>query len=112
MRGRDHGRCLTEETLTEYLEGGLDPPVKAASEVHLIACDNCRSRLGFYMRLLAQEVSAEELGGDGCVELLLRERRKVAHTAERAGLVFDLHHQHRVYAAIDRAQVLQQGRER
>jgi len=60
MRGRDHGRCLTEETLTEYLEGGLDPPVKAASEVHLIACDNCRSRLGFYMRLLAQEVSAEE----------------------------------------------------
>src|SRR5438876_12362937 len=60
MRGRDHGQCLTEETLTEYLKGGLDPPVKAASEVHLIACDNCRGRLGFYMRLLAQEVTAEE----------------------------------------------------
>src|SRR6266568_2189467 len=60
MRGRDHGQCLTEETLTEYLEGGLDPPVKTASEAHLIACDNCRSRLGFYMRLLAQEVTAEE----------------------------------------------------
>ena len=60
MRGRDHGQCLTEETLTEYLEGRLDPPVKAASEVHLIACDDCRSRLGFFMHLLAQNVSGEE----------------------------------------------------
>ena len=27
----DHGQCLTEETLTDYLEGGLDPVIKAAS---------------------------------------------------------------------------------
>jgi tetratricopeptide (TPR) repeat protein len=56
----DHGQCLTEETLTEYLEGGLDPAIKAASEVHLVACDECRQRLGSYMRLLNEEVTAEE----------------------------------------------------
>jgi tetratricopeptide (TPR) repeat protein len=56
----DHGQCLTEETLTDYLEGGLDPAVKAASEVHLVGCDDCRSRLGFYMRLLSEDMSAEE----------------------------------------------------
>ena len=56
----DHGQCLTEETLTDYLEGGLDPAVKAASEVHLLACEDCRRRLGFFMRLLDKEVSPEE----------------------------------------------------
>jgi len=55
-----HGQCLTEETLTEYLEGGLDPAIKAASEVHLIACDDCRGSLAFYMRLLEKEILAEE----------------------------------------------------
>jgi hypothetical protein len=55
-----HGQCLTEETLTEYLEGVLDPALKAASEVHLIACDECRSRLVFFMRVLEKEVVAEE----------------------------------------------------
>jgi len=58
--GKDHGECLTEETFTEYLEGGLDPPVKAASEVHLVACDVCRNRLGYFMRVLGQEVKPEE----------------------------------------------------
>src|SRR5438552_7242313 len=57
---KDHGQCLTEETLTDYLEGGLDPAIRAASEVHLIGCDACRSKLGFYMRLLNEEISAEE----------------------------------------------------
>ncbi|HLH32180.1 MAG TPA: hypothetical protein VKY31_13335 [Terriglobia bacterium] len=60
MRGNDHGECLAEETLTEYLEGVLDPVLKAASEVHLISCDDCRGRLGFFMRLLGEEVGAEE----------------------------------------------------
>ena len=60
MRGNDHGQCLTEDTLTEYLEGSLDVALKAASEVHLIACDDCRNRLGFFMRLLDEEVGAEE----------------------------------------------------
>src|ERR1051326_6606986 len=56
----DHGQCLTEETLTDYLEGGLDPAIKAASEVHLLGCEACRSRLGFYMRLLNEDMSPEE----------------------------------------------------
>lgn len=61
MKGNtmEHGQCLTEETLAEYLEGALDPAIKAASEVHLVACDRCRQRLGFFMHLLNEEV------GDG-----------------------------------------------
>ena len=58
--GEDHGQCLTEDTLTEYLEGSLDLGLKAASEVHLIACDGCRGKLGFFMRMLDEEVEAEE----------------------------------------------------
>jgi tetratricopeptide (TPR) repeat protein len=60
VQGNDHGDCLAEETLTEYLEGKLDVALKAASELHLIACDDCRNRLGFFMRLLDEEVEAEE----------------------------------------------------
>jgi len=60
VSGNDHGQCLTEETLTDYLEGGLEPAVKAASEVHLLACDACRSKLAFWMRLLQQDVTQEE----------------------------------------------------
>ena len=57
---RHHGQCLADETLTEYLEGGLDPAIKAASEVHLIGCDECRNRLAFFMRVLREDVSSEE----------------------------------------------------
>jgi len=53
-------QCLTDETLTDYLEGGLDPAVKAATEAHLVGCDNCRVRLAFFMRLLRDEVRPEE----------------------------------------------------
>jgi len=58
----NHGQCLTDEMLTDYLEGGLDPAIRAASEAHLVACDKCRIRLAFFMRLLREEVEpAEEL---------------------------------------------------
>jgi tetratricopeptide (TPR) repeat protein len=57
---KDHGQCLAEETLIEYLEGTLDPAIKAASEVHLIGCDECRVRLGFFMKILDDQVSSEE----------------------------------------------------
>jgi tetratricopeptide (TPR) repeat protein len=53
---------LTEETLTDYLEGGLDPAVKAASEVHLLACDECRKNLAYFMRLLDPDVAPDEAG--------------------------------------------------
>jgi tetratricopeptide (TPR) repeat protein len=55
-----HGQCLTEETLTDYLEGGLDPVVKAACEVHLIACDKCRESLALFMRVLQPENTPDE----------------------------------------------------
>jgi len=56
----EHGQCLTEETLSDYLEGSLDPAVRAVSEVHLITCDDCRLQLGYFMRLLGEEIGAEE----------------------------------------------------
>jgi tetratricopeptide (TPR) repeat protein len=55
-----HGQCLTEDTLTEYLEGSLDLAIKAASEVHLIACDVCRGKLGFFMRILDEDINSIE----------------------------------------------------
>jgi len=57
---RDHGQCLADETLTEYLEGSLDPAIRAASEVHLIGCEECRNQLAFFMRVLRQDVTPEE----------------------------------------------------
>src|SRR2546425_11925341 len=56
----DHGQCLTDETVTEYLEGRLDPVIKAASEAHLVACNKCRSNLAFFMRGLDSEVRPEQ----------------------------------------------------
>jgi tetratricopeptide (TPR) repeat protein len=60
MNSEIPGECVTEETLTDYLDGALDPIVKAASEVHLIACDQCRSRLVFFMKLLKEELDPRE----------------------------------------------------
>lgn len=60
MTGTEHGECLIDEALTEYLEGSLDPAIKLASEVHLLACDDCRARLAFFMRVLDQDVKPEE----------------------------------------------------
>ena len=55
-----HGQCLSEETLTEYLEGALDPVVTSACEVHLVACDRCREELALYMRVMQGDVTTEE----------------------------------------------------
>lgn len=52
--------CLDEETLTSYLEGLLDAPVRAATESHLVDCDMCRSQLVYYMRILDEDVREEE----------------------------------------------------
>ena len=60
VKSRDHGQCLTDEMLTEYLEGSLDPAIKAASEVHLVGCDDCRNQLAFFMRVLQVDVTPEE----------------------------------------------------
>jgi tetratricopeptide (TPR) repeat protein len=46
--------------LTDYLEGALEPVVKAACEVHLISCDKCRGELAMFMRALRADVTPEE----------------------------------------------------
>jgi tetratricopeptide (TPR) repeat protein len=55
-----HGDCLSEECLTDYLEGTLDPVVKGACEAHLIACDPCRENLALFMKVLRDETTPEE----------------------------------------------------
>jgi tetratricopeptide (TPR) repeat protein len=56
----NHGQCLTDEMLTDYLGGELDAPVKTASEAHLVACDDCRVKLAFFIRLLREDRSPSE----------------------------------------------------
>jgi tetratricopeptide (TPR) repeat protein len=80
VRNKDYGECLTEETLTEYLEGSLDPAIKAASEVHLISCDQCRDRLGFFMKILSADVSAEETGA---VQMIAQQWDSAKHAMPR-----------------------------
>lgn len=60
MREMDHGTCLADETLTDYLEGVLDLPIKAACEAHLVSCEGCRNQLAFLMRLLEPEITPDE----------------------------------------------------
>src|SRR5262245_45716965 len=64
----NHGKCLTDETLTDYLEGTLDPAFKAASEAHLVSCDTCRVRLAFFMRLLREDVRPAEFAALRIIE--------------------------------------------
>ena len=59
MIGNDHGH-LTEEILTEYMEGSLEPAVKAVSEAHVVSCDKCRVELAYFMRLLREDIAVEE----------------------------------------------------
>jgi tetratricopeptide (TPR) repeat protein len=54
-------QCLKDEDLTEYLDGALDPAIKAATEAHLVACDDCRVRLAMFVRLLKHELTPVEL---------------------------------------------------
>ena len=56
----NHGECLRDECLTDYLEGTLDPVVRSACEVHLVACDACRENLALFMRVLRADTSSEE----------------------------------------------------
>jgi len=55
-----HGECLSDEILTDYLEGPLDSVVRVACDAHLIACDPCRHKLASLMRVLQPQVTTEE----------------------------------------------------
>jgi tetratricopeptide (TPR) repeat protein len=61
VRDRGQGQCLADDTLTEYLEGALEPVIKAATEAHLIACEECRSQLAGFMRVLQEDITPEEV---------------------------------------------------
>ena len=56
----NHSDCLADETLTDYLGAALDPAMRVATEAHLVYCDNCRTKLAFFMRLLKDEVTENE----------------------------------------------------
>ncbi|HEX4999587.1 MAG TPA: hypothetical protein VFY29_15270 [Terriglobia bacterium] len=83
-----HGECLSDALLTGYLEGGLAPAVKAASEVHLVACDRCRASLAMLMRMLKHgglpASPAEEAEIDAIVDF---RRRKHPVAAGRPSLL-------------------------
>src|SRR5690348_1513157 len=82
------GECLADEILTDYLAGALDAPIKIATESHLVACDTCRTKLAFFMRLLRDRVDEQEdlairavqdtgqSGGDRRLPSWRRSRRK------------------------------------
>jgi len=55
-----NGACLSEQVLTDYLEGILSPVARNACEGHLIACDTCRKNLGLFMRVLREDLTPEE----------------------------------------------------
>jgi len=56
-----NGECLAEDLLSGYLEGKLTPVLKAACEVHLIGCDECRQKLADFMRILQPDISEQEM---------------------------------------------------
>jgi tetratricopeptide (TPR) repeat protein len=78
-----HGQCLTEETLTDYLEGSLDLAVKAASEVHLVSCGDCRQQLAFFMRVLDSDVDPTEAGTLKTIAAEWDKRRGLSETPVR-----------------------------
>jgi hypothetical protein len=56
----NHSDCLAQEELTEYLEGSLDPPIKTATEAHLVTCNKCRRSLAELMRVMNHDVTPDE----------------------------------------------------
>jgi len=59
-RAANHGQCLSDESLTDYLEGTLDPVVRTAFESHMVACDECRANLALFMKVLRDDVRPKE----------------------------------------------------
>jgi tetratricopeptide (TPR) repeat protein len=55
-----NGECLSDEILTDYLEGALSPVARKACEAHLITCDPCRENLALFMRVLREDLTPKE----------------------------------------------------
>jgi len=56
-----NGECLKDDVLAAFLEGSLEPVVRSACEVHLIACDACREKLALFMKVLREEIAPAEV---------------------------------------------------
>jgi len=86
------GQCLTDETLTGYLEDALEPVVKAACEMHLISCDKCRRELAMFMRVLRADITPDEEETVGAISAAWESRkggvlpRRERKTGTRRGL--------------------------
>lgn len=76
QRSASNGECLSEESLTDYLEGVLSPIVKNACESHLAVCDPCRENLALFMKILSEDVTPQE-------EVVLQ---KLSQMPERQGV--------------------------
>lgn len=61
--------CLSDETLSSYLEGHLPEDQKNLAEAHMVVCDSCRAQLAFFMRILDEDVRKEE---DAVVDAAMR----------------------------------------
>lgn len=48
---------VTDEELAAYLDGGLDTAVRAQTEAHLLACDDCRNLVAGAGRFLPPQAS-------------------------------------------------------
>jgi tetratricopeptide (TPR) repeat protein len=84
MSATRHGDCLSEECLTDYLEGTLDPIVKSACEAHLITCDPCRENLALFMKVLRDETTREEETALQQLSQMLEKRNLQPMPARRA----------------------------
>jgi len=51
---------ISDEELTQYLEGSLPEQQQPELETHLLTCDDCRGRLAMFMRMMKSEESPEE----------------------------------------------------
>jgi tetratricopeptide (TPR) repeat protein len=81
---------LTEETIAGYLEGVLEPALKAASEVHLISCDECRHNLTFLMRLLDEEARPDEASELQVITTEWDKRRQAAPRRTRSSWLWTI----------------------
>lgn len=74
--GPSKSGCLTEDALTDYLEGALSAVARNACEAHLVTCDRCRRHLALFMRVLQPDLTPHE-------EVALQ---KLTEVSERRGV--------------------------
>lgn len=51
---------LSDEDVTDYLEGEVPEDKRQAIEEHLVGCDECHEKMVLYMKVLKEETTDEE----------------------------------------------------